>query len=309
MRKLLSLTMAWGLAHASLFAQVLDVASVQKVDLPETAPPVLAAISPQADYLLLTQPDNRSLVRYQLNTGQIDTVSDAPGAGYAPQLTADGGTIVFRTTTYADGVRRLTGLSQHHVGTRRTTTLLQPTRRLQGLAVRGQAMTAIEGGRPRRKALGEKAVANETPVLSIDNRQLMITRGTDTRVLSPNGTQASYIWPSLSPDGRQVLYYMCGRGAYVCDLDGQHPRYLGHYTAPRWYNDQVVVAMDDHDDGQRITASSIVAIGLDGQVQTLTPDTLVATYPQAAGEKGVIAFSTPEGDTYLIRVNTTTNTH
>lgn len=303
MRKTL-FTVALCLSQMPLLAQVLDVASLQKLELPETAPPVVAAISRQADYLLLTRPDNSTLVQYSLATGQLTTVSDAPGAGYAPQLADDGTSVVFRTTCYTDGgMRRMTAVSQYHFATRRTTTLVQPTRQLQGLAVRGQGMTAIEGGRPRRKALGAKAAADKTPVLSIADRQLMITRGNDTRVLSPNGTQESYIWPSLSPDGTQVLYYVCGRGAYVCPLDGQNPRYLGHYTAPRWYNDRVVVATDEHDDGQRVTASAIVAIGLDGTVQTLTPDTIVATCPQAAGEQGTIAFSTPHGDAYLIHIN------
>ena len=302
MRKTL-FTVALCLSQMPLLAQVLDVSSLQKLELPETAPPVVAAISRQADYLLLTRPDNSSLVQYCLATGRLTTVSDAPGAGYAPQLAADGTSVVFRTTSCPDGMSRMTAVSQYNFGTRRTSTLMQPTRRLQGLAVNGQGMTAIEGGRPRRKALGAKTAADKTPVLSIANRQLMITRGNDTRVLSPNGTQESYIWPSLSPDGTQVLYYVCGRGAYVCPLDGQNPRYLGHYTAPRWYNDRVVVAMDDRDDGQRMTSSAIVAIALDGTVQTLTPGNVIATYPQTAGESGVIAFSTPDGDAYLIHIN------
>jgi hypothetical protein len=128
----------------------------------------------------------------------------------------------------------------------------------------------------------------------------MITVNGKTRNLSPNGNQFSYLWPSLSPDGTKVLYYLAAHGAYVCNLDGSNVRKVGQMRAPVWYDDNTIVGMMDKDDGEFIYASTIVATTLDGATQTLTDDATIAMYPHAAA--GKIAFSTPAGEAYIINV-------
>ena len=70
--------------------------------------------------------------------------------------------------------------------------------------------------------------------------------------------------------------------------------------APVWYDNNTIVGMMDLDDGEFIYASTIVAATLDGKTQTLTGDDIIAMYPHATN--GKIAFSTPAGEAYIIRV-------
>ena len=296
MRKIL-FALALGFSLSAM-AQVLDVASIEKVNLPEQAS--VAAISPQGDYLLLTSATNQGLTKLDLATGQSQVLSTAPSAGHNVKISPDGKTVLYREGSFNDKHLRLSSLKSVNLVTGQSQVLVKPTRDLQGYAVDATSAGAVNKGKFSKKAIGA-AKAQNLPVLSIDKGRLMITIGGKTRELSPNGTQFSYMWPSLSPDGTKVLFYQAAHGAYVCDLDGKNVRKVGKMRAPVWYDDNTVVGMIDLDDGEFIYASTIVAATLDGTTQTLTGDDTVAMYPHAAA--GKIVFSTPAGEAYIIHVN------
>ena len=296
MRKIL-FALALGFSLSAM-AQVLDVASIEKVNLPEQAS--VAAISPQGDYLLLTSATNQGLTKLDLATGQSQVLSTAPSAGHNVKISPDGKTVLYREGSFNDKHLRLSSLKSVNLVTGQSQVLVKSTRDLQGYAVDATSAGAVNKGKFSKKAIGA-AKAQNLPVLSIDKGRLMITIGGKTRELSPNGTQFSYMWPSLSPDGTKVLFYQAAHGAYVCDLDGKNVRKVGKMRAPVWYDDNTVVGMIDLDDGEFIYASTIVAATLDGTTQTLTGDDTVAMYPHAAA--GKIVFSTPAGEAYIIHVN------
>lgn len=77
---------------------------------------------------------------------------------------------------------------------------------------------------------------------------------------------------------------------------------LGLVRAPQWYDNNTVVGMQDVDNGEFILSSKIVAVTLDGTMQTLTGDDIIAMYPYASAASGKIAFSTPAGEAYIINV-------
>ena len=295
MRKLL-LALALGFSMSAM-GQVLNVTSIEKVNLPEQA--AVAAISPQGDYLLLTSATNQGLTKYDLASHQTQVLSTAPSAGHNVKISPDGQTVVFREGSFNDKHLRLSSLKSVNLTTGERLELVKPTRDLQGYAVDATTAVAVNKGKYSKKAIGT-AKAQKVPVLSIDKGKLMITINGKTRNLSPNGNQFSYLWPSLSPDGTKVLYYLAAHGAYVCDLDGSNVRKVGQMRAPVWYDDNTIVGMMDKDDGEFIYASTIVATTLDGSTQTLTDDATIAMYPHAAA--GKIAFSTPAGEAYIINV-------
>ncbi len=296
-------TVALCLSSAAAFAQILNVASVEKVAMPENSAVAVAGISPQGDYILVTDVQNKGLSKYDLATGKTTVLTTAPGAGYAAQISADGQNIVYRETSFTKDDLRMNTLKKQNLATGEIATLVAATRDLQGVAIENGAAVAVNKGKVAVKALGAAKAKVNAPVLSIKNRQLMMTVNGKTRVFSPNGTGVSYIWPSLSPDETKVLYYVCGNGAYTCNIDGSNVKYLGHFTSPKWYNDEVVVAMNDKDNGDFVTSSEIVAIDLDGNTQTLTDSSVIAMYPYASAQGDKIAFSTPAGEAYIININ------
>ena len=295
MRKLL-FALALGFSMSAM-GQVLNVTSIDKVNLPDKA--AVAAISPQGDYLLLTSDTNQGLIKYDLTSGQTQVLSTAPSAGHNVKISPDGQTVIYRESTFNNKHLRQSSLQSVNLTTGARQQLVKPTRDLQGYAVDATSVGAVNKGKFNKKAIGSAKAVN-VPVLSINKGQLMITINGKTRNLSPNGTQFSYLWPSLSPDGTKVLYYVAAHGAYVCNLDGSNVQKVGKMRAPVWYDDNTVVGMMDQDDGEFIYASTIVAATLDGKTQVLTDDSTIAMYPHAIA--GKIAFSTPAGEAYIIQV-------
>ena len=73
--------------------------------------------------------------------------------------------------------------------------------------------------------------------------------------------------------------------------------------APKWYDNNTVVGMNDEDDGTVVTASAIIATTLDGTTQTLTTNSVIAQFPKPAAQAGKIVFTTPEGKAYIINLS------
>ncbi len=295
MRKVL-FALALGFSMSAM-GQVLQVTSIDKVNLTDKA--AVAAISPQGDYLLLTSATNQGLTKLDLTSGQTQVLSNAASAGHNVKISPDGQTVVFREGSINNKHLRYSSLKSVNLSTGDNQVLVKPTRDLQGYAVDATSAGVVNKGKFSSKAIG-KEKAHKLPVLSVNKGQLMITINGKTRQLSPNGTQFSYMWASLSPDGTKVLFYQAAHGTYICDLEGNNVRKVGKMRAPVWYDDNTVVGMMDLDDGEYIYASTIVAATLDGKSQVLTDDSTIAMYPHTSN--GKIAFSTPAGEAYIINV-------
>ena len=259
-------------------AQVLDVLSLHKLPSPANAEMKVAGVSPAGDYVLLTTDINKGLQRYDLASQTMTVLSTEEGAGYNVQVSKDGKEVVFRETSFdrnhlrQNKIVRLNMYNQH-----------------QNVVARNQ------------RDLKQMATSDNLTSVSINNRLIVLKRNGLTTTLAPNGSHLSYIWPSVSPDGTKLCYYVCGNGCWVSNIDGSNPQYIGHACrAAQWYDNNTLVAMADEDDGHFITTSAIVAYTLDGKMQTLTNDSMIAMYPYVA--KNAIVFSTIEGETYMLNV-------
>lgn len=260
-------------------AQILNVASVQKLSIPEGDVKV-AGLAPDGSYLLLTSGSNVGLQKYDFASGATTVITTAEGAGYNVQISADAKNVVYRESSLDANRTRHHSLKNQMLATGQTTTLVAPTRSLRSLAIGSNLQMA-------------------RPMVSIEDQQLMLTIGGTTTRFSPCGTNCSYIWPSVSPDGQKVLFYVCGRGAYVCNIDGSDLTFLGHaLRAPKWYNNSVVIGMNDKDNGEVVVSSEIVVVNLNGQRQVIAG--VNAMYPYACN--GKIVCSGLSGETYLITI-------
>lgn len=275
MKKILLLAVAFVATIAS--AQVLNVASVEKLDIPTNADSKIAGISPDGTYVLITSQSNTGLQKFDLATRKVTKITDAAGAGYNVEISADSKDVTYREVTYTADKLRMTALKRHNLQTAEQTTLIKSTRDMQQV---------------REK----KAIA---PIVSIVDCNLVVSLGTITKQLNPNGN-GTYLWASLSPDGTKILYYY--GGVWVCNLDGTNPQRIGNFRAPQWYNNNVVVGMNDEDNGYVVTSSSIVAYTLDGTKQVLTNAGIMAMYPYVSADGSKIVCSTPNGEAYLINI-------
>ena len=77
-------------------AQILEVLSVQELPGASYEDARVAGISPNGDYILMTNGSNLGLQRYDIASGVMTKLTDAEGAGFNVQISRDGKQIVFR---------------------------------------------------------------------------------------------------------------------------------------------------------------------------------------------------------------------
>lgn len=142
--------------------------------------------------------------------------------------------------------------------------------------------------------------------IRVDNEDLHLNlyrNGTVTR-LTPHGDN-DYIWSSLSPDRKMILFYS-RRGAAVCDLTGKVLYELGKLKAPVWYGNDYVVGHHSEDDGYNYTAAYISIRSLDGSVdKALTAPESMAMFPQVDARLGRVVYANLDGDIHLLQLNLT----
>ena len=259
-------------------AQVLEVVSMHKLPIPAKVEMKVAGVSPEGDYILLTSGSNKGLQRYDLASQTMTVLSTAEGAGYNVQVNNNGKEVVYRETVVGKDHLRKHNLVRADLSKSKETTFAKGQRDMKHMATSDNLTT-----------------------VSIKDRLIVLTHNGLTTTLAPNGSHLSYIWPSVSPDGTKLCYYVCGNGCWVSNIDGSQPQYIGHgVQAAKWYDNNTLVAMDSEDDGHFTTASTIVAYTLDGKKQVLTNDSMIAMYPYAT--KNAIVFTTIEGETYMLNV-------
>ena len=270
-------------------AQVLRNVWVEKLAGSQPGDCRVAGISPDGSYVLTTTQTSKGLRQIDLKTGRQIQLTDIPGAGFQPSISENGRKILCRKVTFDERHMRQTSLEMLDLDSGTHRQLRAPSREVR--AYRADDVTS-----PARAARAE---------VFIEDLQLMVTVDGVTRNISPNGTDEDtrYIWPSLSPDGQQILYYVSGEGAYVCDLEGRNVRFIAHdCRAPQWYDDETIIGMNDRDDGEMLLSSSIMAYSLNGEAQELTDPSQMLMYPQCCPRRGVIACSGASGEVFLINV-------
>ena len=259
-------------------AQVLEIVSMQQLPIAAKADMKVAGVSAAGDYILLTSGSNQGLHRYDMANQSLTTLTNAAGAGFNVQVSRDGKEIVYRETSF----------DRNHMRQNKIVRLNMYNER-QNVVARNQ------------RDMKHMATSDNLTTVSINDCLIVLKRNGLTTTLAPNGSHLSYIWPSVSPDGTKLCYYVCGNGCWVSNIDGSNPQYIGHKCqAAQWYDNNTLVAMSTEDDGHFITGGTILVYTLDGKKQVLTNDSMIAMYPYAA--ENAIVFSTIEGETYMLNV-------
>lgn len=251
----------------------------------ESGPFTAPRWSPAGDRIAFTRPGYAGLWVIQPDGDGLRAVSDAPGAGFGFSWSPDGSTLLARVAREAEGRRshavslidplggdvryltdfraRMPSLPEWAPGT--SDVVLAGREGLERFAS-GLPETARKGGRADRFVLlreGRPVVADAEHLvqepLNLFGEQTLLNLAT-------------------APDGRRVAFEVLGGHAWVADPDGGNPVDLGPGHRPQWSPDGTwVVLMVTEDDGERFTASDLVAVRADGSETvrlTDTPDRL-----------------------------------
>lgn len=251
--------------------QNVEVGTMKKI---ETGSPAYYPILLDDGRMLTTSSDYTGLVLTDLQNGQSRVLSSASGAGYNVRVSADKKNVIYQECSYTTG-KRMTGYSSYALD--------------NGVSRRLQAPQ-----RSRSVNLGGVYAVSE-------DLKISVYRNGQKTVLAPNGEHRRYIWPSVSPDGKKLLYTVSGVGTYVCNIDGTSPVSLGILRAPKWVSDSWVVGMENTTT-EETSVSVVVMSKIDGSCrQTLTPSSVVAMYPSAT--EHCVAFSTDKGEVYCMEIS------
>ena len=281
-------------------AQLVEINSMQRADVPQGMIVSVPTISPDGSFVVVSDASGTGLTKLGVDGGAPVRVTNN-ASGYDVQISNDGNTVVFRQSTTGKNHLRYTSLNSVDLRSGKEKVLVKPSRKLNaGVAVNATGVSAVEKGKLQVKSLGN-AKTTAAPVVSINYGHLEYTANGKTVTLDPQG-RGSYLWPSLSPDGTKVVYYLAGRGCFVCNTDGSNPVALGMLRAAKWLGNDMVVGMNDVDNGEFVTSSAIVASDLKGNRQELTNETLIAMYPSVSADGKKIAFATAEGELFIINL-------
>lgn len=264
----------------------------------------LSGISPDGKKLLVTTPNLKGLYLLNIRGGKTRKISDLAGAGYGPVFSPDGRYICFKSDEFSNKLR-VSSIQKVDLTSGEIETLEKNSRNLSQPFAAGNNVVYTANGLHQVRGFQDdrlKSTENETYVM-IEDLSLVLYINAEKKTLNPGG-DGSYIWASLSPDKTKILYYLVGKGAFISDLDGTILSSPGKLNAPKWLTNQVIVGMDDKDDGDKVISSEIVAWSVtSGKKINLTSTAErneMFPYPFPNGKK--IAFRTPEGELYIMKV-------
>lgn len=272
----------------NLSAQLIKITQREKIEVAKGA--FYPVLNVRGDQLLFTDANYTGLRLVDLSTKKITQISESDGAGFEPVFEVNTGNVIHRETRFVDR-KKFQSVVRYNPASRQRTELVSPTRNLR---------TTL----PSATRMGTKNVP-ELRVYSNAKSVIISTNG-EERVLKPfsENEVSGYIWASLSPDKKRILFYAAGKGTCIADLNGNVISFLGNIQAPRWYSDSLVVGMDARNNEYNYTSSRIQLVTADGKTkQYLTGENEMAMYPTASAQAGKIAYNTYEGELFLLTVN------
>lgn len=288
------------------YSQGIKVTSNQAIPLPPSETGYSPVLSPTGDYILITANDLKGLRKYDLATGKLSTLTTDKGAGFNVQISDDGKLVAYRSQQYKNKLRYIS-LKALDVSTGKQNEVVKESRNLEQFMIKDGTVIAVDNGTLKTKRISGKALKSIPAISSISKGKLYLTRNKQTSVVSKAGDNYNYLWTSISPDGKKLLYYVIEKGkSYVSNLDGSNPISLGVLRAPKWMGNNWVIGMEDYDNGTVITSSRIIAVAANGTNRTaLTDNTVIATNPSGTSDATKIVYNTADGKIHLMNIEIT----
>jgi Tol biopolymer transport system component len=296
--------MVFLMATVTIQAQEVREVRTKRIKLPDNDISFVSAVSPDGNKILVSGPNYKGIYITGRRGGRVTRISDAPGAGYEPRFSEDGRYIFFREDEFPDK-KKVSSLIQYDMTTGNRKVVADRVPDLAAPEFSGNRMHYRSGGRMNTVNLDNVSLKGTGPDIFVISEELtpVVYINGEGKQVKPNG-DGSYIWASLSPDRSRLLYYFAGKGTFVSDLDGKILFSPGKISAPRWLNDQIIIGMEDHDDGYRVTGSEIVCFSLSSGRSislTSTPER-AEMYPLPLPDGKNVVFQTPEGEIFIMRL-------
>lgn len=238
---------------------------------------------------------------YNFSTGTVQEVSAEKGAGFEPIFSEDSERIYYRNILYESNLRK-EGLKSFDFSDRKHETIFEPVRNLKNPKSLSKGVVALSGD----ELLKSVGIQEDTPVEDYvwsDGVNLYVFRNNKTKILNPVAGANGYVWATISPNRRMILFTAAAKGTFVCSPDGEILANLGFLNAPVWYGNDYVVGMQDRDDGSFVVESKILMKNLKGTVEkVLSMPEQIAMYPTASEKSAKVLYNTTAGDIWVVEL-------
>ena len=238
-------------------------------------------MSPDGSMVLFSADDQTGLNLLSVADGKIVTIeNDVRGAGFVPVFTADSKTVVYQTAKSIDGLMNRDVRSYSVADARKTE-----------LAPMSRADIDLNAS----ARLSRYTRSNFSSIVVVD--------GDTKKEITPLADAHSYLWPSLSPDGKQLLFVEPFQGLFIADADGSNPvKIADKADFPAWVSGDLVSFVTSHDDGYTILDSVLKVHDLtSGETTDITaPEILVG---EATAANSTVIFTTLTGEMYSVSVS------
>lgn len=252
-------------------------------------------LSPDGQKVLFTQSDYEGLNVYDIADDVVTPLASDRLAGFSPAFSKDGKSVYFLSQTRENMLVYREMKSVNLDGTGMSTVMGKSRGMLHPVAVDGGVVTVSDNGRKL------KAKSNGGTYAYSAGKEIVVVKNGIEKKIAPVPTKYTYIWESLSPDGTKILFYAGGKGAYICDLDGNLVAELGKYTSPAWCGNDYVVAVNATHDGHQYETSQIVLLKVDGSYKKeLTAPVSMSMHPTASASGDRLTYNTIDGRLFLM---------
>lgn len=293
--KKVSLTIFLILSFTFTSLSQIRVISIDRIDLSKSTPAFQAKFAPDGSTLYFTNINYGGIWKLSLEdkTPILITKDKFSGFDYA----IGDSTIIYRRSLY-NGVNRYQELVEVNLNTNKSSIIETAEELSTPFLLAGKILYTKNRGNLNI----EPPTTNETKVLGIENTKIIILKDGKKETFDPI-TNGSYIWPSISPDGKLLLAYEMSKGTFICTLEGKIISFLGRKNSPCFTKDgKWVVYMNDKDDGYNIISSDIYCTSIDGKqnIQLTNDNNVIELNPVCSPTENKIVFSSLEGDLYIL---------
>jgi len=254
------------------------------------------------DKLLFTTESYQGLDLYDSTNKTIKHISDEPGAGYEPIFGENTNKIFYRKTSYKTG-RKYDAIQSCDLLNNQEAQMLTPQRNLRQARNFHNGFIVSSDRKLLKATFGKTSRQLPVYVCSEDLKMVLYRSGKRTEINPIGSADASYLWISLSPDNKMILFTAVGKGTFICDLKGEILVSFGKLNAPVWYDNDFIVGMQDEDDGNYVTASKIMMMSVNGKLKKqISPVNLIAMFPSTSAKSSKVAYNTSDGSIHVVEL-------
>jgi Tol biopolymer transport system component len=264
--------------------------------------------SPDGNKLLLSGEKLEGLSLLDLQSKELQTISNSPGAGFQPVFSDNGSKIYYKSYKLKEDHKRYETLKCFDLETKQDKSIISDQRNLSSPNIcKGNVVFSQNTKRSKTINKREKVstLRPKAPVAINEDLKIALYHKGKKKVLEPVGDY-SYIWVSLSPGKDKLLFNAAGKGTFISDLDGNVLVEVGRAHGAKWSSDgKWIVFMDDYDDGEIMISSDIYVMSSDGKQKiNLTADSdEILLYPDWSSDMKKIVCQNDNGSVHILHLS------